>query len=245
MKLGSRFFVAALPLVSLLGCNVPASDQDQGHSPDRSDTSSVAQQACDREDVQDVVAKEVKGILYKAWFKNAGDAVLLIDPRQISEGFKQARTSFHDVIVDADARDKSMPVTRIMCHGILQIDESNETDGQAILQLRKLRWLIDFGGAVDDPQTSAFSIVLDRGSFADDMRLNGEPIEDWKRRQSDEHTQSATPPTNGQSESDGTGPTRAERDAADAANAQTDATARDAQSAAAQVKQELQSQLAQ
>lgn len=176
MKQSSRLLACAVPLVALAGCNAP------GGSPSSNDQPSLAQQACERKDVQDVVSNEVKSVFQKGYYENAGTAILLIDPRQIAAEFEQARASFHDVTSTGPDADK-LPTERVVCTGTLQIDESNASQGQQILQVPKLRWSIEFAQAVNDPQSSAFSISLDRGSLADDLRFNGEPIQSTRNQQ--------------------------------------------------------------
>lgn len=238
MKLASRLIIHALPLVALGGCDVPSNNQPAKGS------SSLAQQACERQDVQAVVGKEVKSILYKGWFEHAGTAVMLFDPDEIGAQFKQAQPSFHDVAVYANSGG-SASMNRVVCQAVLQIDESNELRGQSILQFRKLRWSIDFGQTTDNPQTAAFSIVLDQGSLGDDVRLNGEPIEAAKRRSDEGSAQSTQPLNNRQVDSNAEARAQAARDAAADADATTDAVAQDARSAAEQVERELNAQLSQ
>jgi hypothetical protein len=114
--------------------------------------------------------------LHKGWFDRAGAAIALIDPLEVAAAFKQARTSFHDVSVDAGAGTTTLPTEKVVCIAALQIDESNAQQGQQIVQMPKLRWSIDFAQAVNDPQASAFTITLDRGSLGDDTRIKGEAI---------------------------------------------------------------------
>lgn len=176
MKLFSRLLACAVPLVAVAGCNAPSGN------PSSDDQPSLAQQACQRKDVQDVLSNEVKSAFQKGYYENAGTAILLIDPRQIAAEFEQARASFHDVTATGPDADK-LPTERVVCTGTLQIDESNASQGQQILQVPKLRWSIEFAQAVNDPQSSAFSISLDRGSLADDLRFNGKPIEETRNQQ--------------------------------------------------------------
>lgn len=237
MKLASRLIIHVLPLAALGGCDAPSNNQAaQG-------AQSLSQQACERQDVQAVVGKEVKSILYKGWFEHAGTAVMLFDPDEIGTQFKQAQTSFHDVEVYANSGG-SASMDRVVCQAVLQIDESNELRGQSILQFRKLRWSIDFGQTTDNPQTAAFSIVLDQGSLGDDVRLNGEPIEASKKRERADADQASLPSSGGQSSSDVERQAEAARAAVRDAATTLDATEQDARSAAAQVERELQAELA-
>ncbi len=176
MKLCSRLLTCTIPIIVMTGCNGPSANQTADNTP------SLAHQACLREDVQNVVSNEVKSIFQKGFYKQAGTAILLIDPREISAEFERARASFHDVSVAAGHDGDKLPTERVLCTGTLQIDESNSQQGQQILQVPKLRWSIEFAKPVNDPKSSAFTVTLDQGSLADDLRFNGKPIAELRNR---------------------------------------------------------------
>lgn len=234
MKHCSRLLACTIPIIVVTGCNGPTTSRTAD------DTPSLAQQACLREDVQDVVSNEVKSIFQKGFYKQAGTAILLLDPREISAEFERARASFHDVTVADAASANTLPIDRVVCTGTLQIDESNSQQGQQIVQVPKLRWSIEFAQAVNDPQSSAFTVTLDQGSLADDLRFNGKPIAELRNR-----SEVPSPAqTASRSDADGTD-NRADlsQDAGErAADAAGDAAAR-ASAAAAEAEREINAEL--
>lgn len=234
MKPCPRLLACTIPVIIIAGCNGPTTSQTAN------DTPSLAQQACLREDVQDVVSNEVKSMFQKGFYKQAGTAILLIDPREISAEFERARMSFHDVTVAPGNNADTLPTDRVVCTGTLQIDESNSQQGQQIVQVPKLRWSIEFAQAVNDPQSSAFTVTLDQGSLADDLRFNGKPIAELRNR-----SEVPSPAqTASRSDADGTD-NRADlsQDAGErAADAAGDAAAR-ASAAAAEAEREINAEL--
>jgi hypothetical protein len=235
MNLHSRLLACIVSTIVMAGCNAPANEHsDQG-------TSSPAQLACLREDVQAVVSNEVKSIFQKGFYEGAGTAILLIDPREISAEFENARASFHDVTVANGPDADTLPTERIVCTGTLQIDESNAKQGQQIVQVPKLRWSIDFSGPVSNPQSSAFTVTLDRGSLADDLRFNGKPIEASRAAPQPTPAEQPAPSNNAApSYNEGDDPVAAGNKAAnDAEDAAADASA-----AVADAERELKEELA-
>lgn len=154
--------IAALPLV-LASCG-----------PAQSPAEDLAKAACQRADVQDVVSKEARSIMIKNNMDHVFTAALFgID---IPAGLAQAHIAFGAAGVSDSVAAKGPPYRQIVCSGSMQVDLSNSTEGQNIVESPHLRWSINFAKPTDDPANDVFTVQVDPLSIYDGQLLNGRPM---------------------------------------------------------------------
>lgn len=154
--------LAALPLL-LTSCGPPPNA-----------TEDLAKAACQRADVQDVVSKEVRSIMIKNNMDHVFTAALFgVD---IPEALAQAHIAFGAAGVSDSVAAKGPPYRQIVCSGSMQVDLSNSTEGQNIVESPHLRWSINFAKPTDDPANDVFTVQVDPLSIYDGQLLNGRPM---------------------------------------------------------------------
>jgi len=139
------------------------------------DPTNVAEQACNRPDVQDVVGKEARSLMLKGNRDNLIMAGLFgLDLDAVFKAWEDARVTFSGV--GALQSSNGPPFRQITCGGSIQFDLSDATAGQQIVNVPRLSWMINFAQPVQDPSTGGFTIEIDPVSLVDGRTLNGEPM---------------------------------------------------------------------
>lgn len=189
-----------LPLATSILCSVLAvtltncSPQAGGGEEQTHNSSHPALAACQRADVQEVVGKETRGKLYKAALPKLMmmQSWLGADPNRIVAAFDQAKVTFDHVSIDNPGALGEPPYQQIVCTGHIQIDMSNATAGQDILDIDGLRWVINFSGKPSDLVTDAFTVDVDDMSIGRGMTYNGrQPVQPQSQEQAEQSAPAA------------------------------------------------------
>lgn len=177
--------LCSLLAVTLTNCSPQAGGgEEQTHN-----SSHPALAACQRADVQEVVGKETRGKLYKAALPKLMmmQSWLGADPNRIVTAFDQAKVTFDHVSIDNPGALGEPPYQQIVCTGHIQIDMSNATAGQDILDIDGLRWVINFSGKPSDLVTDAFTVDVDDMSIGRGMTYNGrQPVQPQSQEQAEQ-----------------------------------------------------------
>lgn len=177
-------------------------------------------EACQRQDVQDVVGKEARNMMLKANEDRLWKAALF--GINMAEAVEQARVTFSEVGVLASEAVQS-PYSQIICQGSMQIDGSSAQAGQDIVTMPRLRWSINFAQPTDNPAAAAFSIAIDPASLFDGVLVNGQQPEASRQKTDATPPQEATEvPANSETRESEADPSLADAEAA-LAEAEADA----------------------
>lgn len=157
--------------LTLASCDAPTYDPAVS-------ASSIALAACSRNDVQDIVGKETRSKMLKAALPRLLNAAMmgLVDINQVGDEFSRASVSFYNVALADPATQSGPPFNRVVCSARLQLDLSDAVSGQQIIGIERLRWVVNFSEAVNDPATGAFTVDIDALSIQSGLTVNGQAV---------------------------------------------------------------------